>query len=132
MKVAGGNILLKSIRARTDNPLITARGVAPREASPYGLLSRCDMEQFSAGIIFWAGGPLEALKTDCVLNPPGSAGEVGVPIAIFHQPLDERTRETAVKRLRMIEKECYKIGLEITAKTIAELIGHIENRPSCD
>jgi hypothetical protein len=78
------------------------------------------MLQFSAAMFFWCGYVFAELEADCLLGSiPGTGAE---PIFQPSLPLDERARVKALRKLRPVEQEFRKIGLEITADTVAELI----------
>jgi hypothetical protein len=99
----------------------TTRSVAPWEVNPSGLVNWWEMESFSAEIVFWAGWRLQSIKMDCLLG--GLDGETPlIPIASLHVPLEERTRDKAIKSLTLVQVECAKIGLRITAETISDVL----------
>lgn len=108
---------------------LTECQIAPWDAVGCRLFTWWDMEQFSAGMIFWSGMTLERLWTDCMFMPPGAPGEIPLDPRITAQPVSAPLREKAIKQLQLVEKEIRKLGLSITSQTIEELVNKITERP---
>jgi len=65
------------------------------------------------------------MKTDCLLN--WGPGRQPHPIALMHEPIDEKTGSNALQRLEHVQEECRKIDLEISASTASEVLERIKS-----
>ena len=92
----------------------------PWEERRRELVDWFEMLQYSAHAFVWCGRALKGIKCDCYI---GSAavigGEVGFAMA---KDIDEKARAKALSSLTGVEKETRKIGLQITADTVNEVI----------
>lgn len=84
------------------------------------LVSRWDMLSFSGSRFLWCGKALSAIKLDCYIGCVASLDEKAVFIVV--KPIDKDARGNAIEKLTPIEAEFRKIGMEITADTIKDLI----------
>jgi hypothetical protein len=98
--------------------------LAPWVENPYALISWWDMEQFSGYAIYWSGYILELLITDTIMK--SGPGVEPLPLAAFHQPIDNVTKQKAIASLKNVEAEFRKIGLQITADTVDEVLDELE------
>jgi hypothetical protein len=92
----------------------------PWEIRSYQPISWFEMLQFSARMFCWCGSALRHIRDDCVLGSMQVPGDE--PIFALPAPLDDKAENSALTGLRQIELEFRKVGLEITADTIVEII----------
>lgn len=89
--------------------------------NPYRLLSLWDIViQFSGESLFWSGYALDGLMTDCLLNP--GPGNVKCPVAVRHDPIDDKLRQQAFDWLKAVYDVFRRIGMPVSLiETIEEL-----------
>lgn len=107
-----------------------ARGVAPWEVNPCGLVSWWEMQEFSAELVFWAGLKLQNLETDCLFH--GIEPDPNKPlisVVNLSTPLRDDTRGKAIKTLDFIRSEVCTIGLFISSDTIDEIRKELKDDP---
>lgn len=95
------------------------RHEAPWERYPYGLISWLEMLEFSASMFFWCGHILADIEADCLVGSLRVAGDQ--PVFSLASRLDEKARMKALKSLGRVEQEFRKVGMDITAETLAEV-----------
>lgn len=91
----------------------------PWISSPYSLISWWDMEHFSARAFFWAGVTLQTIEDDCVSE--SMIVDPNEPIYNMAASVNPRLREKALQGLKLVQGECARIGLDITAETAKEV-----------
>lgn len=99
--------------------------LSPWRASRYKLVSWWDMLEFSGQRFFWCARALRAVKQDCLLGSHIGTGEERAFVPF--KDLDEKTRNYALDKLKYAEIEFRKLGLQITADTIKEVIDILGN-----
>jgi hypothetical protein len=97
----------------------------PWQQHPRQLISWFDVLHYSARVFFWCGAALRTITADCVA---GSAIVMdGEAVFAMRQNLDEKARQKALSLLGEVEREFRKVGVLITADTLAELIQELES-----
>lgn len=97
----------------------------PWEEKPYQLTSWWEMLQFSAQMFSWCGVALRDIKSDCLLGSIPVGGDE--PMFNFAKVLDDEARVKAANSLKHIEAEYRKVGMQISADTVSELIESLED-----
>jgi hypothetical protein len=106
-------------------PFVEEIFLAPWEDTPDNLISWGDMQSYSGRMLFMAGYRLEKLKDDCIMRC--GPGDVKYPIGVFHQPVDDQTKNEALEYFAILETDFKRLGMPITSETILEARQWIES-----
>src|SRR5678815_718633 len=102
--------------------------LSPWEENSYKPVTMYMMLAFSARRFYWIGQWLQKTWEDCVTST--GAGESLFPVALLHNPVDEKTKNKALTCLRWVEEACLEIGMPITASTAVDVSNHLKgDRP---
>lgn len=93
---------------------------------PTHTLGGSEMEEFSAARVFWVGRALRSVRTDCLVGSIPIGGDE--PLFALSRDLDDRARNKALKSMKHAEVEFRKLGMQLTADTIKEVLNTLENR----
>jgi hypothetical protein len=114
----------KSQLALVEQPF--DRVLAPWEKKQYQPISWWEMLQFSARMFFWCGDSLRHIKEDCLIGSiPGTGDE---PTFNLSRELDDKAIQNALPKLKRVEEEFRKVGMNITADTVQELAASIQKQ----
>ncbi len=95
------------------------RELQPWERQPCRLISWWEMLEFSAYSFFWCGDALKDIIADCLVGSIPVPGDS--PMFAVQRDIDDLARESALDSLQYIEKGFRRIGLQISADTVAEI-----------
>lgn len=99
--------------------------IQPWEQNSLELVSWFEMLQFSASAFVYAGRALRSIKAECVTIAADCVD--GEPVFRMTRLVDDEAKRKALVGLTSIEPEFRKIGLSISAETVAELISDLKD-----
>lgn len=113
--------VLAAIEEQTESSLSVPVCLCPWLENPYRLVTLWDilMVFCSGERLFWAGGALETLKTDCFFKT--GLGQLSLPPIYYTGPIDEETIDKSLQWLALIQKDCELLGMPVSAETASDI-----------